>query len=144
MEELDKRIADQQIIDLIYKILKVGYINPHDLSDSKLEMTEGTPQGSILSPLFANILFDRFDRWVEMFLLPKFNVSRKDSINPKYAEAVIKHLGTEWNDVLEVLKSKAPDVSRKKIRQALREVKKQQVAQNKIKYYVDDPSHRKL
>jgi len=144
MEEVNKRIADQQIIDLIYKMLKVGYINPHDLSDSKLEMTEGTPQGSILSPLFANILFDRFDRWVEMSLLTKFNVPRKDSINPEYAEAVTKHLGTKWNDVLEVIKSNAPDVSRKKIRHALREVRKQQAAQDKIKYYADDPSHRKL
>nr|QYB22879.1 hypothetical protein [Nitzschia ovalis] len=144
MEEVSKRIADQQIIDLIYKMLKVGYINLHDLSDSKLEMTEGTPQGSILSPLFANILFDRFDRWVEMFLLTKFNVPRKDSVNPKYAEAVTKHLGTKWNDVLEVIKFNAPDVNRKKIRLALREVRKQQAAQNKIKYYADDPSHRKL
>ena len=144
LEEVNKRIADQQIIDLIYKMLKVGYINPHDLSDSKLEMTEGTSQSSILSPLFANILFDRFDRWVEMFLLTKFNVPRKDSVNPEYAEAVTKHLGTEWNDVLEVIKSNAPDVNRKKIRLALREVRKQQAAQNKIKYYADDPHHRKL
>jgi hypothetical protein len=35
-------------------------------------------------------------------------------------------------------------VSRKKIRLALREVRKQQAAQNKIKYYADDPNHRKL
>ena len=144
MEELKTRIADQQILDLIHKMLKVGYINPHDLSDGKLEMEEGTPQGSILSPLFANILFDRFDRWVETNLLTKFNVLRKDSINPEYANAVNKHLGTEWNKVLENIKEHAPDVNRKKIRLALREVRKQQAAQNKIKYYADDPDHRKL
>jgi len=68
MDELKTKIADQQMIDLIYKMLKVGYINPHDLSDSELEIKKGTPQGSILSPLFANILFDRFDRWVEVYL----------------------------------------------------------------------------
>jgi len=144
MEEMEIRIADQQIIDLIHKMLKVGYINPHDLSDSKLEMEEGTPQGSILSPLFANILFDRFDRWVEINLLTKFNVPRKDSISPEYSEAVFKHLGTEWNEVLKLVKKTAPDVNRKKIRMALREVRKQQAAQNKIKYYADDPNHRKL
>jgi len=144
MDELKTRIADQQMIDLIHKMLKVGYINPHDLSDSELEIKEGTPQGSILSPLFANILFDRFDRWVEVHLLTKFNVKRQDSISPEYAEAVNKHLGTKWNDVLEVVKNSAPDVSRKKVRMALREVRKQQAAQNKIKYYADDPNHRKL
>ena len=61
IEELELKIVDQQMMDLIHKMLKVGYINPHDISDSKMEMNEGTPQGSIPSPLFANILFDRFD-----------------------------------------------------------------------------------
>lgn len=114
------------------------------ISDSKMEMKEGTPQGSILSPLFANILFDRFDRWVETHLLTKFNTLRKDNVNPEYANAVQKHLGTEWNEVLESIKKHAPDVNRKKIRLALREVRKQQAAQDKIKYYADDPNHRKL
>ena len=132
------------MMDLIHKMLKVGYINPHDISDSKMEMNEGTPQGSIPSPLFANILFDRFDRWVETHLLTKFNTLRKDSINPEHANAVQKHLGTEWNEVLESIKKHAPDVTRKKIHLALREVRKQQAAQDKIKYYADDPNHRKL
>jgi hypothetical protein len=91
MEEMKTRIADQQMIDLIHKMLKVGYINPHDISDSKLKIEEGTPQGSILSPLFANILFDRLDRWIEINLLTKYNVPRKDSINPEYSVAVDKH-----------------------------------------------------
>lgn len=107
-------------------------------------MAEGISQGSILSPLFANILFNRFDRWVETVLLTKFNVPRKNSINPLYTEAITKHLGTKWNDVLEVIKSNAPDVSRQKIRLSLREVRKQQAIHNKIKYYADDPYYRKL
>jgi group II intron reverse transcriptase/maturase len=144
MEEVKNKIVDQQIIDLIYEILKVGYINPHNISDSKLDKKEGTPQGSILSPLFANILFDRFDRWVEMNLLTKYNVLREDNVSVEYNEAVFKHLGTKWNDVLEAIKEAAPDVNRKKIRLALREVRKQQAAQNRIKYYADDPNHRKL
>lgn len=46
--------------------------------------------------------------------------------------------------MLECIKENAPDVNRKKIRLALREVRKQQAAQNKIKYYADDRNHRKL
>lgn len=141
MEELRLRIVDQQVLDLIRKILKVGYINPYDLSDGKLVIREGTSQGSILSPFFANVLFDRFDRWVETNLLTKYNVLRKDSMNPKYVNVVNKHLGTKWNEVLD--NNHASDVSQK-IRLVLYEVRKQQAAQNKIKYYADDPDHRKL
>lgn len=144
MEMVKNRIADQQLIDLIHKMLKVGYVNPHDIADSNLDKKEGTPQGSLLSPFFANILFDRFDRWVEIHLLTKYNVLRKVSINPEYNLAVLKHHGTKWNDVLETIKKVAPDVSRKKIRHALREVRKQQAGQNRIKYYADDPDYRKL
>lgn len=144
MEMMKNKIADQQMIDLIHKILKVGYVNPHDIADSDLSKKEGTPQGGLLSPFFANILFDRFDRWVEINLLTKYNVLRKDKINPAYNEAVLKHLGTKWNDVLEAIKTAAPDVCRKKIRLALREVRKQQAAQNRIKYYANEPDHRKL
>lgn len=144
MEELKTKVVDHQILDLIHKMLKVGYINPHNLSDGKFEVKEGTSQGSILSPFLANILFDRFDRWVETNLLTKYNVIRKDSINLKYAKAINKHLGTEWDDVSKSIKTHAPDVNRKKIRMALREIRKQQAAQNKIKYYADDPNYRKL
>jgi retron-type reverse transcriptase len=42
MNEIKVRIVDQQMIDLIYKMLKVGYINLHNLSDSKMKMVEGT------------------------------------------------------------------------------------------------------
>ena len=46
--------------------------------------------------------------------------------------------------MLESIKKHAPDANRKKIRLALREVRKQQAVQDKIKYYADDPNHRKL
>lgn len=46
--------------------------------------------------------------------------------------------------MLTVLKKAAPDVAAKKIWMALREVRLRQAAQNKIKYYADDPEYRKL
>jgi hypothetical protein len=75
--------------------------------------------------------------------LTKFNTPRQDNINPEYVEAVNKHLGTKWNDVLECIKENAPDVNRKKIRLALREVRKQQAAQNKETHRKPIGNHRK-
>lgn len=114
MEEIKTKIVDLQMIDLIHKMLKVWYINSHDILNSKLEIEEGTPQSSILSPFFVNILFDRLDRWIEINLLTKYNVPRKNSINSQYYISVNKHLETKWNNVLEVIKNYVLDANRKK------------------------------
>lgn len=68
LEEIKSKIDDQQMFDLIHKMLKVGYINLYNLTDSDLSVKEETPQGSILSPLFANIFFERLDHWIELNL----------------------------------------------------------------------------
>jgi Reverse transcriptase (RNA-dependent DNA polymerase) len=61
VNEIRIKIKDQQVIGLVYKMLRVGYISIHQLEDSKLEQKEGTPQKSILSPLFSNIFFHTLD-----------------------------------------------------------------------------------
>lgn len=81
------------MFDLRYKMLKAGYINLHNLTDRDLSVKEETPPKSILSPLFANIFFERLDFWVESNLLVKYNTPRKDEINPAYPKTVYKHLG---------------------------------------------------
>ena len=143
-DEIRVKIKDQQVIDLIYKMLKVGDVNIHQLIDSKFEQDIGTPQGSILSSLFANIFFHRLDTWVNEVLLPEFNVPRVDKIDPKYNMAVNNHVSSSWGEVLSVIKKAVPPVSPKKIRSAFREVRKQQAAQDNTKYYALDPNYRKL
>ena len=62
MEFLKKRIKDSSMLYLIEKFLKAGYVDAGLLVTSD----EGTPQGSILSPLLANIyLHYVLDEWFE-------------------------------------------------------------------------------
>jgi len=56
------RIKDSSMIHLITKFLKAGYIDDSLLVTSD----DGTPQGSILSPILANIFLHYvLDKWFE-------------------------------------------------------------------------------
>jgi retron-type reverse transcriptase len=52
---LKQNVADQETIELIQKLLKVGYVNIHNLTKREEHKTENIVEGSILSPLLANI-----------------------------------------------------------------------------------------
>jgi len=57
---LSRTIKDQRFLNLIQKSLKGGiYVNPETLY-SKI----GVPQGSIVSPILANIYYHELDTWV--------------------------------------------------------------------------------
>lgn len=72
IEILAKRIDDGRLLNLIRKFLKAGY-----LEEGKFEETTlGTPQGSVLSPILANIFLHEFanevcmpsGEWIHVFL----------------------------------------------------------------------------
>ena len=62
LEFIRKRVGDKRVLRLISKWLKTGYSE-----DGKIyRQTVGTPQGSVISPLLANIyLHYVLDEWVE-------------------------------------------------------------------------------
>lgn len=81
-----EKVKDGRILRLLNNLLKAGYVE-----DWKWHKTySGTPQGGIISPLLANIYLDKFDKWVENELMPKYNkvISHKKGQarkrNPKY------------------------------------------------------------
>jgi group II intron reverse transcriptase/maturase len=62
LEFIRKRVGDKRVLRLISKWLKTGYSEDGHI----YRQTVGTPQGSVISPLLANIyLHYALDEWVE-------------------------------------------------------------------------------
>lgn len=91
---LKKKITDKETIDLIQKLLNVGYIDIHNLTNRERYKTEGTPQGSIISPLLGNIYLHELDEFIEDELIPKYTIGDKrvaDKAKLYRTNNVLKH-----------------------------------------------------
>jgi RNA-directed DNA polymerase len=61
---IEHRVGDRRIIRLIQKWMRAGVLEDGQL----IETTEGTPQGSVVSPLLANVyLHYVYDLWAEQW-----------------------------------------------------------------------------
>ena len=58
MTALRRRISDGELLRLIYRWLKAGYLLDGEFHDTD----QGSPQGSVISPLLANVYLHAFDR----------------------------------------------------------------------------------
>jgi len=59
---IERKVSDQRFINLIWKILKAGYM---DLDGTRRDSLAGTPQGGIASPILANIYLHELDVYVK-------------------------------------------------------------------------------
>jgi group II intron reverse transcriptase/maturase len=63
---IKRRIKDKRLLGLISKVLSAGYIENGVANKPGYGIPAlGTPQGGIISPLFANIYLNEFDKWFE-------------------------------------------------------------------------------
>jgi len=100
MKQVGKRISDRKLLGLIARFLKVDVLN----SQGTLNETDvGTPQGSIMSPILANIyLHYALDTW---FLE---NFASNDAVIVRYADDALFMFSQERQakDFLTALKSR--------------------------------------
>lgn len=68
--DLLKPYTDQATQELIRKLLNAGYVDIHNLADVVQRSQEGVPQGSLVSPLLANLYLHQLDMFVEQNLIP--------------------------------------------------------------------------
>ncbi|MCE7651036.1 reverse transcriptase/maturase family protein [Vibrio fluvialis] len=79
MDILRKRIDDERFLNLIRKALNAGYIQ----FGKTVNAVVGTPQGSVVSPILANIYLDKFDRWVENEVINKYQTGEIKKVHPE-------------------------------------------------------------
>ena len=76
---LKEKIHDNQFTELIDCLLKAGYVEY-----GKYKPTlNGTPQGSTISPLLANIYLDKLDTFVAKTLIPRYT---RSNLKTKYLQ----------------------------------------------------------
>lgn len=76
---LRKRIADEHFIGLLWKFLKAGYMEDWNYHNTY----SGTPQGSIISPILANIYMNELDKYMAEYA-KNFNCGNRRKINPAF------------------------------------------------------------
>jgi group II intron reverse transcriptase/maturase len=76
---LRRRIADENFIALVWKMLKAGYMEQWTYNHTY----SGTPQGSGVSPLLANIYLNELDAYMAQYK-ENFDIGIRAKSNPEY------------------------------------------------------------
>ncbi|BAZ14164.1 RNA-directed DNA polymerase (plasmid) [Calothrix sp. NIES-4071] len=84
MSILREKIQDNRFLRLIENLLKAGYCEQWKYFST----LSGTPQGSILSPILANIYLDKLDKFIEQILIPEYTRGKCRAENPEYSKLV--------------------------------------------------------
>lgn len=96
---LEKRINDPRFIRLIRKLLKCGVVD----EERKIFSDTGVPQGSIVSPILANIYYHELDEYVKKlahsYSTPPDKITKQKSTEYKALEYKISKLTKKLPDL---------------------------------------------
>jgi hypothetical protein len=82
MKILERRIKCTKTLALLHSLMKAGFI---DMGSITKNLEEGTPQGSVLSPLLCNIFMHEFDIFMANFK-KEFDVGSTRRMSPEYKQ----------------------------------------------------------
>ncbi|MEH2159377.1 reverse transcriptase domain-containing protein [Nostoc sp.] len=84
MSILREKIQDNRFLRLIETLLTAGYCEQWRYHST----LSGTPQGSIVSPILANIYLDKLDKFVEQTVIPEYTRGKCRAENREYSRLV--------------------------------------------------------
>lgn len=93
VELLRRRIDDEAFIELIWKFLKAGYMEQWTYHRTY----GGTPQGSGISPILANIYLDELDKFIEVYK-ETFNVGSSKKRKTPYEYVSARYQAYKFRD----------------------------------------------
>jgi len=132
---LRRRIADEQFIALMWKMLKAGYMEQWTYNRTY----SGTPQGSGVSPLLANIYLHELDVYMEQYK-GAFDKGRRAKANPEYTREYRKFIAIRDKNA-----KKWDELDTQSKATALKEQRKQQgTARSLPTAIADDPNFRRV
>ena len=82
MDILAQKIKDGRLLNLIRRSLEAGVMEGWQYNKTY----SGTPQGSVLSPLLANIYLHELDTFIEEELIPQYTSGKQRAHNPEFSE----------------------------------------------------------
>jgi len=90
---LSKKISDKRFLDLCWKAIRVKYAEFPNVNIEKANVI-GTPQGSSLSPVLANIFLHEFDLFMDTLIKESKDSGFTSKDNPEYKKihSKISHL----------------------------------------------------
>lgn len=82
---LGEKIHDGRFLRLIAGLLQAGYLEEWRFGAT----LSGTPQGGVVSPILANLVLDRLDKFVERELIPPNTRGTRRRSNPRYVRLTL-------------------------------------------------------
>ena len=87
MDIIQSKVSCDRTLSLLQKALVVGYLDPKTKRYVTTDI--GTPQGSVLSPLLANIVLHELDQYITKEIIPLHHRGRRRRTNPEYNSVAV-------------------------------------------------------